>query len=161
MTNTLNVEIRGDREVVLRRQFDAPRHLVFEAFTKPDHLKRWMLGPPGWAMVSCKAPDKVGEKYRYEWVHTDGMKLVIGGVVRELVPPERIVVTELMDAQTEHSLITTTFTEKDGKTLMTTVALYPSKEFRGTMIKSGMEQGVAASYDRLETLLEVLLAEKK
>jgi uncharacterized protein YndB with AHSA1/START domain len=153
MTNTLKVEIRGDREVVLTRQFHAPRHLVFEAFTKPEHLKRWMLGPPGWEMVSCKAPNKVGEKYRYEWVHTDGMKLVIGGVVRELVPPEKIVLTELMDAQTEDSLITTTFVERDGKTLTTTVALYPSREFRDTMIKSGMEQGLAASYNRLEGLL--------
>jgi uncharacterized protein YndB with AHSA1/START domain len=157
MTNALKVETRGDREVVFTREFDAPRHLVFEAFIKPEYLKRWLLGPPGWEMVHCKAPNKVGEKYRYEWAHPQKKGFGIGGVVKELVPPEKIVVTELMDGYPGDSLVTTVFVEKDCKTLMTIVAAYPSKEFRDAMIKTGMESGAAASYDRLE----VLLAEQK
>jgi uncharacterized protein YndB with AHSA1/START domain len=153
-TGTLKVTTPTDREVVLTREFNAPRRLVFEAFSKPELLKRWLLGPPGWEMVVCEVAGKVGDRYRYEWRNTGGMKMGLHGVCREIVPPERMVCTELMDGFTGESLVTTVLVEHGGKTKLTTTILYPSREVRDTVLKSGMERGVAASYDRLGDLLQ-------
>lgn len=152
-TETLKVTTPADREIVLTRVFDAPRHLVFEAFTKPELLRRWLLGPPGWEMVVCEVATDVGDRYRYEWRHTDGKQFGMGGVCREIVPPERIVCTELMDGYSSESLVTTVLVEHEGRTTLTTTARYESREVRDTVLKSGMERGAAASYDRLAELL--------
>jgi uncharacterized protein YndB with AHSA1/START domain len=151
---TLQVTTAGDQEIVLTRIFDAPRHLVFEAFTKPELLKQWLLGPPGWEMVLCEAATKVGARYRYEWKHADGKSFGMGGVCREFVPPEKLVATELMDGYSSESLVTTILTEQAGKTTMRITAAYESREVRDMVLKSGMERGAAASYDRLAELLE-------
>ena len=142
-----------DREIRMTRVFNAPRRLVFEAFTKPELLKRWLLGPPGWAMVVCEVATKVGDLYRYEWRHADGQGMGMHGVCREFAPPERIVCTELMDGFDAESIVTTVLTEHESKTTLTTTVLYASREIRDAMLKSGMERGVAASYDRLAELL--------
>jgi uncharacterized protein YndB with AHSA1/START domain len=92
--NKLKVEARGDREIVMTRAFDAPRHLVFDAFTKPDLLRQWLLGPPGWSMPVCEIDFQVGGRYRYVWTHRDGAEMGAGGVYKEIVVPERIVATE-------------------------------------------------------------------
>jgi uncharacterized protein YndB with AHSA1/START domain len=149
----LKVTTPSDREIVLTRAFDAPRRLVFEAFTKPELLKRWLLGPPGWEMVVCEVAAKVGDPYRYVWRHTDGRQFGMHGVCREFAPPERIVNTELMDGYPSESVVTTVLIEQGGKTTLTTTVVYASREVRDAMIKSGMERGVAASYDRLAALL--------
>ena len=151
--STLKITTPSDREIVMTRVFDAPRHLVFEAFTKPELLKRWLLGPPGWQMTLCEVGSKVGDSYRYEWKHEDGKKLGMHGVCREFVPPERIVNTEFMDGFPSESLVMTVLVEKAGKTTLTTTVRYASREMRDQMLKSGMERGVAASYDRLAALL--------
>lgn len=150
----LKVTATGEREIVLTRVFDAPRRLVFEAFRKPELLKQWLLGPPGWEMVTCEVAAKVGARYRYEWKHGDGKQFGMGGVCREFVPPERLVCTESMDGYPGESVVTTVLIEQGGRTTMTTTAVYPSREVRHAVIKSEMERGAGASYDRLAELLK-------
>jgi|ERR1700683_477386 len=153
---TLKVTTPSDLEIVMRRVFNAPRRLVFEAFTKPEFLKRWLLGPPGWEMVVCEVAAKAGDRYRYEWRNASGTQFGTGGECREFTPPERIVCTEAMEGWPGESLVTTAFTEDAGKTTMTLTMRFESREKRDTALKSGMEKGVAASYDRLEELLPAI-----
>jgi uncharacterized protein YndB with AHSA1/START domain len=152
---TLQITTPSNREIAMKRVFDAPRRLVFEAFTKPELVKQWLLGPPGWSMPVCEIDLRVGGAYRYVWRHTKGKEMGMGGVYREIVPPERLVCTELFDEAwyEGESLITTTLLEQGGKTTLTTTILYVSQEVRDGVLKSGMESGVAASYDRLAELL--------
>jgi len=141
---------------VMTRVFDAPRKLVFDAFTKPELLKQWLLGPPGWSMPVCEIDLKIGGRYRYVWRRdTDGTEMGCGGVYREIVPPERLVQTEQFDNPwyPGESLITTVLDEQRGKTTLTATMLYESRDARDGILKSGMESGVAASYDRLAELL--------
>jgi uncharacterized protein YndB with AHSA1/START domain len=154
---TLQVTTPSDREIVLTRDFDAPRRLVFEAMVKPELLKRWLLGPPGWSMVECENDPKVGGAFRHVRRRTDGTEMSMHGVYREIVPPERIVRTEAFafgcDAQAGEQLATLLLAEQGGRTMLTLTVLYPSKEARDATIASGMERGVAASYARLADLL--------
>jgi uncharacterized protein YndB with AHSA1/START domain len=154
MTETKGVKITtpGDREIIIQREFNAPRRLVFEAYTKPELLKRWLLGPPGWEMVVCEVARKAGDRYRYEWRNAEGTQFGLGGVCREFARPERIVCTELMDGYPNESLVTTILDEQSGKTTLITTCLYESREVRDMVIKSGMEKGVEASYKRLDDL---------
>ena len=158
MKNTLALQIRanGDREIVMTRVFDAPRKLVFDAFTKPELLKQWLLGPPGWSMPVCEIDLRIGGRYQYVWRRdSDGTEMGCGGVYREIVPPERLVHTEQFDNPwyPGESLITTVLDEQQGKTTLTATMLYESRDARDGILKSGMESGVAASYDRLAELL--------
>src|SRR3981189_1918099 len=148
---TLKLTTPTDREIGMTRVFDAPRTLVFDAFTKPELVKQWLLGPPGWSMPVCEIDLKVGGAYRYVWRHADGREMGMGGVYREIVPQERLVCTRVFDEAwyPGEALITTTLAEKDGRTTLTTTMLYVSREARDSVLKSGMERGVAASYDRL------------
>ena len=156
-TGTLKVTTPTDREIVLTRVFDAPRSLVFDAMSKPEWLKRWLFGPPGWSMVVCEDDPRVGGAFRWVWRGPDGTEMAMRGVYREVVPPERIVRTESFefgcDAQAGEQLGTLILTERGGKTTLTLTVLYPSKEARDATIASGMEHGVAAGYDRLAELL--------
>ncbi len=152
----LKVSARGDREIVMTRAFDAPRHLVWDAHTKPDLIKRWLLGPPGWSMPVCEVDLRVGGAYRYVWRREeDGTEMGMGGVFREIVPPERIVATERFDQSwyPGEALDTTVLAEHAGKTTVTLTVLYDSQEARDAVLKSPMESGVAAGYDRLAELL--------
>src|ERR1700740_3586505 len=152
-SGSLKVPTPSDREIRMTRVFDAPRQLVFEAYTKPELLKRWLLGPPGWEMVVCEVAMKVGDNYRYEWRNAEGTQFGLGGVCREFLRPDRIVCTELMDGFPNESLVTTVLVEQSGRTTLTTTCLYESREVRDMVIKSGMERGVEASYNRLEEML--------
>jgi uncharacterized protein YndB with AHSA1/START domain len=153
----LKVTTPTDREIVMTRVFDAPRSLVFEAMSKPELLKRWLWGPPGWSMEDCDSDLKVGGAFRHVWRRSDGMEMSMAGVYREIVPPERIVRTESFafgcEAQAGEQVATVVLTQQGTKTLLTLTVLYPSKEARDATIASGMERGVAASYDRLADLL--------
>lgn len=154
-TSSLKVTTRGDREIVMTRVFDAPRDLVYEAFTKPELVKQWLLGPPGWSMPVCEIDLRVGGVYRYLWRHANGQEMGMGGVFREIVPSERIVATEKFDDAwyPGEALVTTSFADAGGKTTLTTAVQYQSREARDAVLKSPMEQGVAASYNRLAELL--------
>ena len=159
MNNPGNLKLttRGDREIVITRAFDAPRKLVFDAFTKPELIKQWLLGPDGWSMPVCEIDLKVGGKYRYVWRRDkDGTEMGMGGVYRDIVAPERIVATEKFDQSwyPGEAVGTSVLTEQGGKTTLTQTILYESREARDGVLKSGMEKGVVASYDRLAKLLE-------
>jgi uncharacterized protein YndB with AHSA1/START domain len=162
-TGQLKVTTRGDREIVMTREFDAPRKLVFDAFTKPELIKQWLLGPPGWSMPICEVDLRVGGKYRYVWRHTNGNQMGMGGVYREIVRPERIVATEKFDESwyPGEAVGTVVLVEQAGRTTLTQTVLYESREARDGVMKSPMESGVAAGYDRLEQLLSTLEAEGK
>jgi uncharacterized protein YndB with AHSA1/START domain len=152
----LKVAARGDREIVMTREFNAPRRLVFDALTKPELVKKWLLGPEGWSMPVCEIDLRVGGKYRYVWRRdSTGKEMGVGGEYREIVKNKRIVCTELFDDAwyAGEALLTTTLVESGGKTTMTTAILYESKEARDGVLKSDMESGVGASYDRLEELV--------
>ncbi len=166
MKNTGNLKLttQGDREIVMTRAIDAPRRLVFGAFTKPELVKQWLLGPPGWSMPICEIDLRVGGVYRYVWRRdSDGSEMGMGGVYREIVSPERLVATEKFDQAwyPGESVSTTVFVEQGGKTTITQTVLYQSREARDAVLKSGMEKGVAASYDRLAELLAKLEAPEK
>ena len=153
---TLQVTAPGEREIVMTRGFDAPRQLVFDAHTKPELIKRWLLGPPGWSMPVCEIDLRVGGKYRYLWRHDrNGNEMGMGGLYREIVAPERIVHTERFDEAwyPGEALNTLVLVETGGRTTLTQTVRYESREARDAVLKSGMESGVAASYERLADLL--------
>jgi uncharacterized protein YndB with AHSA1/START domain len=144
----------SDREIRVTRVFDAPRALVFEAFTRPELVKRWLLGPPGWSMPICEIDLKVGGAYRYLWrCDRDGREMGLHGVFREIVSPKLLVATENPTWYSSESLDTTTFVEEGDATRTTITILYESIEVRDAALKSGMDRGMAMSYDRLEELM--------
>jgi uncharacterized protein YndB with AHSA1/START domain len=158
----LKLATRGDREILMTRVFDAPRRMVFDAFTKPELVKQWLLGPPGWTMPVCDIDLRVGGSYRYVWRNTtDGNEMGMGGVYREIAAPERIVATEKFDEAwyPGEAVGTLVLSERGGKTTVTQTVLYQSPEARDAVLKSGMEKGVSASYDRLAELLTSPLAQ--
>jgi uncharacterized protein YndB with AHSA1/START domain len=153
MHNTLKVTAPSDREIAMTRVFEAPRSLVFHALTKPDLIKRWLLGPPGWSMPVCEIDFRVGGAYRYVWRREDdGAEMGMGGIYREIVPPERIINTEKFEEG--EALVTTVLVQEGGQTTLTTTMLFDSREARDEVLKSGMEKGAAESYNRLAELLE-------
>ena len=157
---TLKVEARGDREIVLTRVFDAPRRLVFDAFTKPELLKRWLTGAPGWTLAVCEVDPRVGGSIRYLWRGPAGEEMGMSGVVREITPPERMVATEKFDQAwyPGEAVGTVVLTEQGGKTTLTQTLLYESREARDLVLKSPMEMGVSISYNQLAELLASQLA---
>jgi uncharacterized protein YndB with AHSA1/START domain len=155
MNNPLKVEARGEREIVMTRAFNAPRRLVFDAFSKPELVRQWLLGPPGWSMPVCEIDFRVGGSYRYVWRHSNGNEMGMGGVYKQIVAPERIIATEKFDQAwyPGEGVGSVVLLEQGSKTTLTQTILYESREARDIVIKSPMEQGVTVSYDRLENLL--------
>lgn len=151
-TGNLKVTTPTDQEIVLTRVFDAPRHLVWDAFTKPELLKRW-FGPRGWSLVVCEVDLRVGGGFRFVLRGPGGTDMGMRGVYREIDAPSRSVHTESFDDYPGESTVTAIFTEHDGKTTLTATVLYPSKEIRDAVIQSGMEHGAAESYDKLAEML--------
>ena len=124
----LQVSLRGDREIVMTRVFDAPRGLVFDAMTKPELVKKWLLGPPEWTMPVCEIDLRVGGTYRYVWRHSNGDEMGMGGVYREVAVPERVVATEKFDQAwyAGEAVGTLLLSEQEGKTTVTQTVLYQS-----------------------------------
>jgi len=154
--NKLETTTPSDLEIKMTRSFDAPRARVWEALTKPELLQRWLLGPDGWTMPVCLFDLRPGGTYRYVWrSESDGREFGMGGVVREVTPPQQFVATERFDDSwyPGDALVTNVFTEKEGKTILTCAVLYNAKETRDSVLASGMTDGVAVSYDRLDALL--------
>ena len=151
----LQVSTPSDRELAMTRVFDAPRSMVFDAWIKPELLKRWLGVFGSWTFAVCEVDLRVGGKYRFVWRGKDGNEMAMGGVYREIVRPERIVCTEKFDDPWYEgdAIDTTIFVERAGKTTMTTTVLYGSKEIRDAVLKSPMESGVAKSYDKLAEVL--------
>ena len=151
-TGTLKVTTPSDREIVLTRVFNAPRQLVWDAFTKPELLKRW-FGPRGWSLVVCEVDLRVGGGFRFMLRGPGGQNMGMSGVYREIAAPERSVHMESFDDYPGESQVTAVFAEQEGRTSLTATVLYPSKEVRDIVIQTGMEHGAAESYDKLAEVL--------
>ena len=153
----LRVEARGDRELVMTRVLDAPRALVWRAFTTPELVKRW-LGPARHPMVECEMDVRVDGRYRWAWRMPDGSLMGMGGTYLEVVANERIVNTEKFDMSwyPGEAVDTLTLREESGKTTAMQVVRYDSAEIRDGVLKSPMEGGVAEGYDRMDDLLAEL-----
>ncbi len=156
MDKTLQITTIGDRELGISRAFAAPREMVFEAWTKPELVKRWLLGPPGWAMPVCEIDLRVGGTYRYVWRNADGREMAVGGRFLELIVPEKIVQTELFDEDWTggETINTLNFIEKNGITTVAGSVRYASQAIREQVLKSGMARGIEASHARLDEVLE-------
>jgi uncharacterized protein YndB with AHSA1/START domain len=152
-TGTLKVTTPSDREVEMVRVFDAPKQMVFDAFSKPELLKRW-FGPRGWSLSECTVDLKVGGGFRFILRSPDGNEMGMRGTYREIAAPDRSVHLESFDDFPGESQVTSVFTETEGKTTLTVTVLYPSKEVRDAVIQSGMEHGAAESYDKLAEMLD-------
>ncbi len=157
-TNTaskLKLAASGDHVLVMTREFKAPREMIFEAWTKPDLLRRWLVGPVGWTMTICEIDLRVGGTYRYEWQHENGQQMGVRGIYQEIVPGERLVASEEFDDSWYPgvAITSTILTESSGVTTVETIVTYDTVEARDGVLRSPMESGVAASYDRLERIL--------
>ncbi|HKV63573.1 MAG TPA: SRPBCC family protein [Candidatus Acidoferrum sp.] len=160
-TGNLKVTTPSEREIAMTRVLNAPRRLVFDALTKPELVKKWLLGPPGWTMPVCEIDLRVGGAYRFLWRGPDGAEMGTRGVCRELAPPERFVATERFDDPwyPGESLVTYVLAEQGVITTLTLTVQYESREARDGVLKTPMEHGVAMSYDRMEQLLASLPAQ--
>ena len=154
------VSLPSDREVRVTRQFKAPRALVYEAYTKPALVRRWLLGPPGWSMPVCEMDLRVGGKYRWRWRNDeDGKEFGFHGEFREVSPPRKIVHTQYYDPgdvggeMGDGAIITLELTEKDGTTTMVSLMDFGSKAARDAAVSTGMTDGMEASYRLLDALL--------
>ena len=151
-TGNLTLTMQGDREVVMTRTFDAPRRMVYDAFSKPELLLRW-FGPRSCPLVACEVDHRVGGGFRFVLRGPDGRDMVMRGTYREIAPPERSVHVESFDDFPGESVVTAVFTESGGRTTLTATVRYESEQVRDAVLQSGMEHGAAESYDRLEELL--------
>jgi len=158
-TGALKVTTPTEREIAMTRVFNAPRRFVFEALTKPELLRRWLGGLPGWSMTVCDIDLRVGGSYRWVWNGPNSEVMGIRGVYREVVVPERIVATEKFDQAwyPGEAVGTIVLKEHNGVTTLIQTILYESKEVRDGVLKTPMEHGVSMSYDRLEAMLPDLV----
>jgi uncharacterized protein YndB with AHSA1/START domain len=160
MPNTLTVTTPSDLEIVLTREFDAPRALVFEALSKPEHLRHWW-GQASSTLTHCEMDFRPGGTWRFVERDNDGQQWGFRGEVREIVPPERIVQTFEWEGLPGHiSVETMRLEDLGGRTRITVTSVFDSVEDRDGMLQRGMEQGAGESYDRLEAYLKTLVAQR-
>src|SRR5258705_1170956 len=152
-TSTLKIATPTEREIVMTRDFKAPRSLVFDAMTRPELIARW-YGPVGWSLVVCEIDLRVGGTWHFVSRRPDGKQIGQRGVYREIAPPERIVNTESWDDWNPGEvLVTVVLVEHGGTTTLTNTLRFPTKEVRDMLIKSGMTNGAAEMYDNLAECL--------
>jgi uncharacterized protein YndB with AHSA1/START domain len=151
-SGTAKVTLPADDQILITREFDAPRHLVFKAWTTPDLVKRYWAGRRG-EMTHVEIDLRVGGRWRYVMVTNDGHEIAFNGEFREIVPNERIVNTEVYEAMPGDGVLNTvTLTETDGRTRLELLTECGSKEVRDAIIASGMEGGMQEQMDLLEEL---------
>jgi len=154
-SGTAVVTLPTDTQILITREFAAPRHLVYQAYTTPELIKRWWSGDRG-EVTSAEVDLRVGGGWRYVMTANGGFEVAFHGEYREIVPNERIVSTEVYEAMPEgEALNTQTFTEVDGRTILTLLMHLASKEHRDAVINSGMEGGMQEAMDQLEPLLKI------
>jgi uncharacterized protein YndB with AHSA1/START domain len=154
--NETIVERTADRELVVRRMFNGPAHIVFEAWTKPEHLKRWWAPRSfGVSLFECESDLRVGGTYRYAFGRDPKNPEVFTGRYLEVSPPSRLVLTQLYERMREagEAVVTVTFEEREGRTLLTLHQLFPSKEALEGALASGMEHGMRVTLDQLDELV--------
>lgn len=149
-SGTAKVMLPEDEQILITREFDAPRHLVYRAWTTPDLVKRWWSGDRG-DMTVAEIDLQVGGTWRYVMVTDDGFEVAFHGEYREIIPNEQIVSTEVYEGMPEaEALNTVKFTEKDGRTTLSILVQHASKDARDAHIASGMEVGLQEGMDLLE-----------
>jgi len=152
-SGTATVTLPTDEQILITREFDAPKHLVYKAWTTPELVKRWWNAKRGEVTIA-EIDLQVGGTWRYVMVTEDGFEVGFHGEYREIVPNERIVTTEVYEGVPEGDegavLNTLTFTEADGRTTLTNLVQAPSREVRDAIIDSGMEAGMQDAMDLLE-----------
>jgi len=155
-SGTATVTLPTDRQILITREFDAPRHLVYKAWTTPELVKRWWHANRGEVTVA-EIDLRVGGMWRYVSVTTDGFEAGFHGEYREITPHSRLVFTEIFEEFPDTvSVVTSEFVEEGGKTRFTATVRYPSLMVRDMVIASGMSRGAGISYDRLEDLVAQL-----
>ena len=153
LADTFTVTQPSDTEVTITRVFEAPARLVWDAYTKPELVRQWLLGPDGWDMPVCDIDLREGGAYRYQWSHPDEGSFGTGGTFTEVSPTSRLVSTERMDGFEGEAIDTITLDESGGRTTLTMTMRFESKEARDGAVATGMADGIATSFDRLETLI--------
>jgi len=155
-SGTAKVTLPEDEQILITRDFDAPRHLVYRAWTTPELVRRWWSGNRG-EMTVAEIDLRVGGAWRYVMVTDDGLEVAFHGEYREIIPNELIVSTEVYEGMPEgEALNTVKFTEKDGRTTLTLLVQHASKEARDAHIESGMEGGMQEGMDLLEQVVASL-----
>lgn len=155
------VTLPSEREVKVTRSFKAARPLVYRAYTEPELVRRWLLGPPGWSMPVCEMDVRVGGRYRWRWRNDqDGSEFGFAGTFRDVQPPSRLVHTQAYDPGTvaddfprNDAIVTVTFSEENGATTMTLLVDFGSREARDAAVATGMTDGMEQSYQLLDQLL--------
>ncbi|WP_245811774.1 SRPBCC domain-containing protein [Actinophytocola xinjiangensis] len=156
----MRIEPHGERDIVMTREFAAPRRLVFDAHTRPDLLARW-YGPHGWRLEHCEVDLRVGGGWHYRLRGPEGVAMTLRGTYLDLAAPERIVTTESnvdCEARAAHeAVVTTVLVEHERRTLpttlLTTTARFPTRAVRDAVLSSGMERGVVQGFERLDAVL--------
>jgi uncharacterized protein YndB with AHSA1/START domain len=157
-SETFQVTTPSDREIRMTRLFDAPRDLVFEAMSRPEHISQWWgrLGD-GYSVPVCEVDLRPGGAWRFVNRTPDGQQVAFRGVYRDIAPPDRVVFTEIFEMFPDVvSVVTAELSEEGGKTRLTATVRYPSLQVRDMVIASGMARGAGISYDRLEDLVAEL-----
>jgi uncharacterized protein YndB with AHSA1/START domain len=155
-SGTAKVTLPTDEQILITREFDAPKHLVYKAYTTPELVKRWWSGKRG-EMTICEIDLRVGGRWRYVMVANEGFEVAFHGEFREIVPNERIVTTEVYEGpeaeglpEADAPLNIVTFTEADGRTTLSLLVQCTSKELRDLIVDSGMEAGMQEGFDLME-----------
>lgn len=149
-------ETPSDVELVTIRAFDAQRELLWEVWTSPEHLPKWLLGPDGWTMPVCESDLRVGGEWQFVWRREDGSEMAMTGEYREIAPPERLVSTQSWGGDWPETVNTLVFEEDGERTIMTQTIVYPSIEARDAAIATGMQHGMDSGFDRLDAYLETI-----
>ena len=144
----------SDREVVVTRVVNAPRRLVFAAWTEPAHLQRWLTGPEGWTMPVCEIDLRPGGRWRYVYRKASGKEMTLTGSVLEVVPPERFVTTESWGPEWPDTVNTLVLTESEGRTTIALTITYISKEARDAALDTGAMDGMNRAFELLDELLD-------
>ncbi|MEO8590948.1 MAG: SRPBCC family protein [Flavobacteriales bacterium] len=158
MTNKVKVVAHGDRAILITRSFAAPRALVFDAMSKPEMMKQWFHGPPGWTLSTCEIDLRGGGNYRWVWTNSAGNDMGMGGVYKEVARPTRIVSTEKFDESwyPGEALVTIELAEEIGTTRMNMTVTYKSEAARDAVLAGPMASGVESSYSQLDAYLATL-----
>ena len=151
-SGTAVVALQGDTEILITREFNAPRHLVYKAYTTPELVRRWWAGRRG-EMTVCEIDLRVGGAWRFVMTSSEGFEVAFHGTYREIAPNERLVHTEVYEAMPDAEAVNTlTFAETDGRTTLAVLVDCGSKQVRDGMMASGMEVGMQEAYDLLEQI---------
>jgi uncharacterized protein YndB with AHSA1/START domain len=153
-TGSTSYTTPSEREVLVTRVVNAPRRLVFAAWTEPRHLQRWLTGPEGWTMPICEIDLRPGGRWRYVYRKASGKEMTLTGSVLEVVPPERVVTTESWGPEWPDTVNTLVLTESEGRTTIALTITYVSKEARDAALDTGAMDGMNRAFELLDELLD-------